>query len=514
MDALPGLPDGLLARLALLATVALVSSCVWSYLRSPLRHVPGPFFARISDLWRVGSWWTGHAQLTLIQLHRRFGSAVRLGPNMISLSDSNLINVVYSSKTPWIKSDMYASNDVVVDGVVTSNLFNTTDQAWHTKMVKPLRNIGTVTKTLAFEPAVDETIEIFCSKLDQMASEGVVVPMEKWLLWFAYDCLHKLTFGYHRGYLETGSDVGNFIKDAYGGLIYFGLCVNMPLLDRFLMKNPLMKPFLGPPPFLWAFQQAYADVAERKRKHEAEGTSPGSSDFLDLFLGARDSFPDIVSNDDVVVNYLFVNLVAGSDNTGISLAAIVYHVYRNPRILEKLRNELEVEKVNGTLPASYRDTSRLPYLDAVVHEGLRIHPPIGLPLERVVPASGWQMPDGGPFIPAGTKVGMNSWVSNRDEKTFGPEDVDEFVPERWMPRNGESDEAWKGRLGRMKSLMLTFGFGTRICTGKSVAMMELYKVVGTLVGKYDMTFMTPEWKMENIWFVFPSGFDVKIQQRR
>jgi cytochrome P450 len=264
----------------------------------------------------------------------------------------------------------------------------------------------------------------------------------------------------------------------------------MPLLDRLIAKNPLMKPFLGKPPFLWAFQQAYAEVAARKAQHETAGTSPGSADFLDLFLATRSSYPDIVTGDDVVVNYLFLNLVAGSDTTGTSLAVILYYVYRDPRVLAKLRDELEAAGWHGSTPVTYRDGVRLPYLDAVVQEGLRIHPPIGLALERVVPAAGWQMPDGGPFLPGGTKVGMNAWVSNRDEAVYGPEDVDGFVPERWMKRAGEADEERTARIARMKNLMLTFGHGGRVCTGKSVAMLELVKLVGTFVLRYDVSVLT------------------------
>jgi cytochrome P450 len=264
----------------------------------------------------------------------------------------------------------------------------------------------------------------------------------------------------------------------------------MPLLDRLIAKNPLMKPFLGKPPFLWAFQQAYAEVAARKAQHEAAHTSPGSSDFLDLFLAARSTYPDIVTGDDVVVNYLFLNLVAGSDTTGTSLAVILYYVYHDPRILANLRAELEAAGWDGSSPVTYRDGIHLPYLDAVVQEGLRIHPPIGLVLERVVPARGWQIPEGGPFLPSGTKVGMNAWVSNRDEAIYGPEDVDGFVPERWIKRTGETEEEWNGRIGRMKNLMLTFGHGSRVCTGKSVAMVELVKLVGTFIGRYDVSCLT------------------------
>jgi hypothetical protein len=83
-----------------------------------------------------------------------------------------------------MQSDMYASSDVYVNGVKTSNVFATSDQAWHNKMIKPLRNMGTITKTLAnCEGAVDETISLFCAQMDKIAREGATAKMEKWLLY-------------------------------------------------------------------------------------------------------------------------------------------------------------------------------------------------------------------------------------------------------------------------------------------------------------------------------------------
>jgi cytochrome P450 len=292
----------------------------------------------------------------------------------------------------------------------------------------------------------------------------------------------------------------------------------MPVIDRFVVKNPLVKPFLGAPPFAWGFKQAYADVAARKAMHAAAHTSPGSSDFLDLFLAARDAYPDIVTGDDVVVNYLFLFLVAGSDTTGTVLAAILYYVYRDPAILAKLRAELATV-CDGSAPIKYRDGVKLPYFDAVVHEGLRIHPPIGLAFERVVPAGGWQMPEGGPLLPPGVKVGVNAWVSNRDEKTFGPEDVDGFVPERWLARDGETAEEWSSRASRMKHLLFTFGYGSRICTGKSVALLELVKLVGTFVVRYDVSdfavLLAPRFvRLLTRWFGCRSSFLCPSGRRR
>jgi hypothetical protein len=102
MESLQALPGGLLGCAALVI-IALASHYVWTYLRSPLRQVPGPFLASVTDLWRVRSWWTGQTQWAQINLHRRLGRAVRLGPNTVSLSDPALINTVYSSKAPWKK---------------------------------------------------------------------------------------------------------------------------------------------------------------------------------------------------------------------------------------------------------------------------------------------------------------------------------------------------------------------------------------------------------------------------
>ena len=80
----------------------------------------------------------------------------------------------------------------------------------------------------------------------------------------------------------------------------------------------------------------------------------------------------------------------------IQLRAAVYYVLKHPPVLKKLQGELEA--ANLSLPISYRDAKdRLPYLDAVVKESMRLHPGVGLPLERVVPEGGVQLPDG-PFL--------------------------------------------------------------------------------------------------------------------
>lgn len=70
---------------------------------SPLSKFEGPFAARFTDLWRLIDTYRGRCDITQTQLHRKYGPAVRIGPNTISLSDPGMIKTVFTVKAPWKK---------------------------------------------------------------------------------------------------------------------------------------------------------------------------------------------------------------------------------------------------------------------------------------------------------------------------------------------------------------------------------------------------------------------------
>jgi cytochrome P450 len=127
----------------------------------------------------------------------------------------------------------------------------------------------------------------------------------------------------------------------------------------------------------------------------------------------------------------------------------------------------------------------MPFLDACIKEGLRIHPVVGHILERVVPATGLTLGDG-TVLPPGTIVGTNPWVMHTDTRIFGA-DAEEYRPERWLRGADESEEAFSARLKRMKDADMAFGGGNRTCLGRPLALVELYKVVSFVFGKYDVS---------------------------
>ena len=63
-----------------------------------LWDLPGPAFAKVSNLWRFIETWKGHLELVLRELHRKHGKVVQIGPNVVSITDPDAIETIYGIK--------------------------------------------------------------------------------------------------------------------------------------------------------------------------------------------------------------------------------------------------------------------------------------------------------------------------------------------------------------------------------------------------------------------------------
>lgn len=136
---------------------------------------------------------------------------------------------------------------------------------------------------------------------------------------------------------------------------------------------------------------------------------------------------------------------------------------QNPRVLEKLRVEIDAAFESGALshPVQYGALDKLEYLSAVIKECTRIFPSFQVTMPRHAPAEGLELC--GYHIPAGYRAGMNPAVVLFNKEIFG-EDAREFRPERWM----ESE----ARNHAMDKAMINFGAGTRTCIGRNVSFYQ------------------------------------------
>lgn len=237
---------------------------------------------------------------------------------------------------------------------------------------------------------------------------------------------------------------------------------------------------------------AAKQVDSRKEKDQGQ-----YQDLLSRLFEVKKEKPDEM-NDNAVLSMATSNVFAGSDTTAISLRSIIYYLLKNPECKRKFVAEIDERKKQGKLsdPVKLEEANEMPYLQACMYEGLRLHPAVGMSLPRVVPAEGIEVD--GKFLPVGTVVGANPWVVHRDQKVFG-DDVESFRPERWL----EKDRA------DMDRLFFAFGSGARVCLGRNISWMEMSKLVPTLFSKFDLQLANPEasWK-ETCWYVLASLWKV------
>lgn len=183
---------------------------------------------------------------------------------------------------------------------------------------------------------------------------------------------------------------------------------------------------------------AQESLSRYKKLVEENPEKPVPTLFTRLFKGEEDeslTFKEIV---DAAQTYI----VAGTDTTAITLTYAVWRVCQNPTIRQRLVKELQ------QLPESFddHDALKLPYLNQVLDEALRLHSaaPSGLP--RLVPPEGATL--AGKYLPGGSVVCTQAWSLHRNEDIFP--DPETFDPDRWAAPTRD-----------MRDASMPFGGGSR-----------------------------------------------------
>ncbi|KAI0007981.1 cytochrome P450 [Xylariaceae sp. FL0662B] len=490
-------------KLSTIVVTLAIAVSLWffaSYQRSPLKKFPGPPLAGLTNLWRLYHVFIGDFGPCVQKNHEKYGPVVRIGPNLLDFDIPELIKVVYGT-----------DGNPVIDGKITYHLFSETDCVQHARLKRPIVRHYSLGNSLAMEPLMDQVLSEFREHLEKrFVTQDKPVDLGSWLSYFAWDFVGDVTFSKRFGYMEKGCDFDGTLAIADQAMDYFGLIGQMPWLDYCLDKNPIVR--LGPSSLANATRIA-AEALFPRLKGENADFDPSRPDFLQSFIESKASHPDVV-DDPTIMGYMLLNLIAGADTTTSTMHALFYHSLRIPRVWRRLNEEILAAGIDASHPVAYSTARALPYLEAVARETMRVHPVISTQLERIVPESGLELPDG-TAVPGGTIVGINAYVLGRNRRIYG-DDVDEFRPERWLRRRDESDDEYQQRMRAWNAADLTFGAGSRICLGRHLALMELYKVVATVIARYDVQLVDPgeKWQVVSRWFnKVDGGLTCKLRRR-
>lgn len=190
------------------------------------------------------------------------------------------------------------------------------------------------------------------------------------------------------------------------------------------------------------------------------------ADLLSALLAARDETTGEAMDDLQVRDEVMTFLLAGHETTANALAWTWYLLSTHPLAARRLRDELRSTLAGRELAAD--DIEKLTYTSAVVHESMRLYPPVA--------AIGREAAEddeiGGFPIPARSTVLISAWVSHRNPEFWpAPEGFD---PERFLP----------GAPEHPRLAYLPFGAGPRQCIGAAFAQQEAMVALGVLVPRF------------------------------
>ncbi|MGP4089082.1 cytochrome P450 [Streptomyces sp. KR55] len=220
-----------------------------------------------------------------------------------------------------------------------------------------------------------------------------------------------------------------------------------------------------PLPFNRRFIEARDAVRATIDRAVAELQTSGhdSGDMLSLLLSARDEETGQQLTGSQICSEVLTLAVAGTETTASVLSWVLYELARHPDIEARVLDELDA--VLGDEPVTFDAVTRLPYLDRVIKEALRLHHTGWLVTRRTLTETRL-----GPWtVPAGTELAYCQHALHRDPAFF-PDPLT-FDPDRWL-----DDEQTLP-----PGAFLPFGAGKHKCIGDRFALTELITAIATIV---------------------------------
>ena len=368
-----------------------------------------------------------------------------------------------------------------------------TDRVWHAmipfqngsgwkatrSVFSPIFTSGKMKLMMGLMTSLSVDLEREVARMEQLDED---VELKELFARYSLDCMGSCVFGLELGALKQkrmGEESNKFVQYAAEAFeltkrdMAMFVASLVPGLGT-LLKNstiPLVKPKVT---------QFFSEVVNGTVDYRRE-TKTRRNDLIDLMLDALDESKEEAARgtkraaeDRSVISTAIIFLMAGYDTTTLTLTHLVYEMAKNQEVQDTLLEE--VDRVMASLPdgqdlPDYNQVQDMTFLDACLHETLRLHPIIES-LTRDC-TEDYKLKGCDLVIEKGTMVDIPTCFIHSDPKLY-PE-PERFWPERFL--DGSVSE-------RHKMAFLGFGVGPRNCIGGRFAMIEMKIGLVSLFSKH------------------------------
>ena len=360
----------------------------------PLSSFKGPAYLAASDIPLAFLQLRGTSHHVLAKAHHEYGSVIRIGPNTLSFIDPQAWNDIYGHRKGRmvLPKDPLFFNEMLMDKK-TLTLASDKDAVAIRRAMNPAFSHKAL---LDLEPALQGHVDLLMAQLTKTSREQGSVDIRNWLTSLIFDMTSDFAFGEDLGCLKSGQ----YHEWVQFVISFFYAATLIHNCHKFWPLNKVLAALI--PPSVRDKKERHEEAAlqrVRRRMH----ASTDRPDFMSYFLHNAQkeqlSMPVIEAQSTVVV-------LASSQTTATALVAATHYILANDDICKKLCDEIRSTFTHSTEITLQNVVSKLPYLEAVVKETLRMHTPLANGLTRVVPNGGVMI--SGSWVPQNVRTPLRT----------------------------------------------------------------------------------------------------------
>ncbi|KAH7087028.1 cytochrome P450 [Paraphoma chrysanthemicola] len=439
----------------------------------PLAKFPGPKLAAVTRWYELYYDVIREGQYTfrIADFHKAYGPIIRISPHELHVIDPTFYEKIYCHEGRWNKYQ-WACNGFIADGATIC----TSQHELHQARRVPLNHYLSKARVASRQDVIVRSVDKLVARLE--ARVGT-----------------KTNLGAAVGALVQDLQCDFMIGKAYGSLeqedfnvAIADMCQSVGFLWRFTKHFPRVGRALKQIPLDFVSNLANNDAKTffeflqgidketEKLLTTAKASSPNKETPHTIVQEIVDSsLPPSDKELSRVLNEVQTLVGAGLETVSGVLRLMLYHVFNDAEILQRLRAELKTVDKSPAGTVDLKTLEQLPFLTACIMEAMRLSPALASRMARIVPErdiyyENW-------CIPAGTPVGMTTILMHLDEILY-PEPHN-FIPDRWM------DIETRRASGKTYA---PFSRGTRICAGMHLAWADLYFTLAALAPRFNFEF--------------------------
>jgi hypothetical protein len=373
----------LLSKLSLRTGVSIVaavmmlrlSSSLFKRLANVINGVPGPILPKLIGYWKPLQLYRGTYQTKLVELHRKYGLIVQIGPSEYSVSD-------ISALPYWWKLDKvrHTHSSLPIQVMVDANKYNLAKsnvpdtflvRSLHHNAADSVHAVLMMPRIYGYEPIIDECNRTLLKALLDSANRDEGVQLTDVSQQYAFDTLFAVTTGKHGGCLHSSSDNAALVRAMENWKHYHmatGAATRLfPRIAQFLRRHDIRN----------GFEQLVYNHLDASRDSE-----------LGCILNRPVEGDAAVSKH--AIEACMAIVLAGADPLITHLQSSLFHIYNDKELLEQLRGEIANVKISQsrTIKELVYGSIDMPLLHAVLRESIRLQQPHTNSVRLIAPKGG------------------------------------------------------------------------------------------------------------------------------